>query len=110
MDISLRQWKVSDAPNLAAGLSNLKILNNLRDGLPYPYTEKDALAFISEVSSKPDKIYAFAVESDGVLAGSVGVYRKDNIHFRSAEIGYYLFENFWGKGIATKAVKVGYKE
>ena len=43
MDISIRQWRLSDAKDLAAALSNQKVLNNLRDGLPYPYREQDAV-------------------------------------------------------------------
>lgn len=42
MRCTLREWRLSGAKDLANALSNKNILNNLRDGLPYPYTEKDA--------------------------------------------------------------------
>ena len=46
---TLRKWRLSDAKDLAAGLNNEKILNNLRDGLSFPYTEQDlSLIHISE--------------------------------------------------------------
>ena len=41
MDIKIRKWQLADAGDLARLLSNQNIQNNLRDGLPYPYTEKD---------------------------------------------------------------------
>ena len=46
MKIRIREWKIEDKSNLAENLNNTKILNNIRDGLPYPYTEKDAEEFI----------------------------------------------------------------
>lgn len=107
MKVEIREWRESDAPKLAALLNNKKILNNLRDGLPYPYTEGDARAFIAAMASADRKAtFAFAVLCDGELAGSVGIFRQGNIHFRTAELGYYIGENFWGRGIATEAVKL----
>ena len=47
----------------------------------------------------------FAITLDDKAIGSIGVFRKDNIHSRTAEIGYYISETFWGKGIGTNAVK-----
>ena len=38
MDIKIREWKIEDKSELAGNLNNMNILNNLRDGLPYPYT------------------------------------------------------------------------
>ena len=91
---------------LAELLNNQKILDNLRDGIPYPYTQKDAETFIAEMlSADPDKTFSYAVTAGGHLAGSVSIFRCGNIHFRTAEIGYYIGENFWGHGIATHAVK-----
>ena len=54
MICKIRKWKLSDAEDLAAALSNTKIQNNLRDGLPYPYTEKDGRAKIMDVSSSDE--------------------------------------------------------
>ena len=102
----LREWKLTDAESLASILNNKKILDNLRDGIPYPYTEKDGKEFISTMlSSDKNSTFSFAVEIDGKAAGSIGVFRQSNIHFKTAEIGYYLAEEYWGKGIMTEAVK-----
>lgn len=102
----LRRWRAGDAPALAAIINNKKIQDNLRDGIPYPYTKEDADCFISEMlAADPNQTYAFAVTADDVLAGSIAVYRQDNIHFRTGELGYYLGEPFWGRGIGSEAVR-----
>ncbi|MBP0955894.1 MAG: GNAT family N-acetyltransferase [Oscillospiraceae bacterium] len=106
MNISIREWKYTDAADLAAALSNRKILDNLRDGLPYPYTEKNAEEYISFIlNSDPNDTFAFAIEVDGKAVGSIGAFRQGNIHFRTAELGYYLAEEYWGRGIMTSAVR-----
>ena len=106
MNIKIRKWNIEDAKNLAAALSNKKVLDNLRDGLPYPYTEKDAEDYINAMlNSDPNSTFAYAVEVDGAAVGSIGAFRQGNIHFRTAELGYYLDERYWGKGIMTEAVR-----
>jgi len=91
---------------LALALNNKKILDNLRDGLPYPYTITDATEYINAMlSADSNKIYAFAIVSDNKVVGSIGVFRQENIHSKTAEIGYYISEAYWGKGIGTNAVK-----
>lgn len=106
MICKIRKWELSDAKDLALALSNKKIQDNLRDGLPYPYTEQDGTAFIaSMLSSDENETFAFAITVDGKAVGSIGVFRQANIHRRTAELGYYLAEEYWGKGIMTEAVK-----
>jgi hypothetical protein len=105
MDCKLRNWRIEDASDLAKALNNKKIMDNLRDGLPYPYTEKDAEYFItSMLSADSNSTYAFAITVDDKAIGSIGVFRKDNIHSRTAELGYYVSEQYWGNGIGTSAV------
>lgn len=106
MKIEITEWILSDAKDLSAAINNLAVLNNLRDGLPYPYTEKNGEDYIScMLASDKNKVFAFAVRVDGVAVGSIGVFRQENIHFRTAELGYYLKQEFWGRGIMTEAVK-----
>lgn len=106
MNITIRNWKKTDASSLAAALSNKNILNNLRDGLPYPYTEKDAEEYIDFILNlNPNDTFAYAIDVDGRAVGSIGAFRQRNIHFRTAELGYYLSEEYWGRGIMTIAVK-----
>lgn len=106
MDCVLREWRLEDKYDLSGLLNNKKILNNLRDGIPYPYTVSDAEAFISSMlSADKTKTFAFAIAVEDKIIGSIGVFRQENIHFRTAELGYYLGEDFWGHGFATRAVK-----
>lgn len=106
LECKIREWKIEDANNLAQMLNNKKIQNNLRDGLPYPYTTKDAEEYItSMLSSDKTKTFAFAIIVDDKVVGSIGVFRCENIHFRTAEMGYYIGEPYWGKGLGTSAVK-----
>ena len=107
MDTKIRKWKPEDAHDLATAINNKKLLDNLRDGIPFPYTGKDAEDFIRAMkTAEKDSRYAFAVEYGGKVIGSIAVFRKDNIHRLTAELGYYIAEPYWGRGIATKAVEL----
>lgn len=106
MICKIRKWKLSDAADLAMALSNKKIQDNLRDGLPYPYTEQDGKDFISAMlSADENETFAFAITVNNIVIGSIGIFRQGNIHRQTAELGYYIAEEYWGKGIMTEAVK-----
>ena len=106
MDCIIREWRITDKHDLAAMLNNKNILNNLRDGLPYPYTVNDAEDYITTMlSADKTKTFSFAITLDDAVIGSIGVFRCDNIHSRTAEMGYYIGEPYWGHGYATSAVK-----
>ena len=106
MNCILRKWRLSDAADLAAALNNDKILNNLRDGLPYPYTEQDARDYISAMLSADETgTFAYAITRNDRAIGSIGAFRKNNIHRQTAEMGYYLAEEYWGMDIMTEAIR-----
>ncbi|MBR3963365.1 MAG: GNAT family N-acetyltransferase [Oscillospiraceae bacterium] len=106
MNFKIRRWELSDARDLATALSNKKIQDNLRDGLPYPYTEQDGKEFISAMlAADENDTFAFAITVNGKAIGSIGAFRQTNIHNKTAELGYYIAEEYWGKGIMTEAVK-----
>lgn len=106
MKTELRHWRISDAENLSAVLSNKNVLNNLRDGLPFPYTKKDAEDYINAMlSSDLNDTFAYAITLDDKAIGSIGVFRQGNIHSRTAELGYYLAEEYWGQGIMSDSIK-----
>lgn len=101
----LRKWRLSDAEDLAAALNHKAILNNLRDGLPFPYTAQDATEYITAMlSADENNVFAFAITIDDRAVGSIGAFRQANIHARTAELGYYLAEEYWGQGIMTGAI------
>jgi len=106
MECKIRHWKIEDAEQLAGIMNNRKIQDNLRDGLPYPYTIEDAKAFITAMcEADKNQTFAFAITVDEIVVGSIGAFRQQNIHSRTAEAGYYVAEPYWGKGIATNAMK-----
>ncbi len=83
MKCNIRKWKLSDAKDLAVALSNKKIQDNLRDGLPYPYTEQDGADYISSMlSANENDTFAFAITVDNKVVGSIGVFRQENIRKR----------------------------
>lgn len=105
MECKIRHWKIKDARDLAKNLNNKKVLDNLRDGIPYPYTESDAMDFISAmISADQSSVFPFAITIDDRVIGSIGVFRQDNVHFQTAELGYYIGEEYWGNGFGTSAV------
>lgn len=98
--------ELTDAKDIAVALSNKKIQDNLRDGLLFPYSEQDGIDFISSMlSANEDETFVFAITLDDKAIGSIGVFRQQNIHRQTAEMGYYIAEEYWGKGIMTDAVK-----
>ena len=102
----IREWRLSDAVDLAMALSNKKVQDNLRDGLPFPYTEKDSLEYINAMlTADKNDTFAFAVTVYDKVIGSISVFRQGNIHRLTAELGYYISEEYWGNGIMTEAVK-----
>jgi RimJ/RimL family protein N-acetyltransferase len=100
----LREWNLSDATSLAENANNINIWNNVRDYFPYPYSEEDGKQFIEMVSNKPKPAVDFAIVVDGKAVGGIGIVLQNDVERIGAEIGYWLGEKYWGKGIMTKAV------
>ena len=106
MKYELRKWRLSDAKELAAALNNKRILNNLRDGLPFPYTERDAAEYITAMRSADENdTFAYAITAEDHVIGSIGAFRQGNIHRQTAEMGYYLAEEYWGQGVMSGAIR-----
>ncbi len=101
--VKLEKLDIKFAKQLAKAAGDRRVQNNLRDGLPFPYTEAHAREFISAVQSAENE-YTFAITVGGEFAGVISAMRQQNIHFRTAEIGYYVSPEKWGKGIGTQAV------
>jgi RimJ/RimL family protein N-acetyltransferase len=105
MKILLRQWLNNDAEPLAMLANNKNIADNLRDHFPHPYTLEDAKKWIA-INKNKNPVTNFAIEADGILVGGCGMILQDDVYRRSAEIGYWIGEPFWGKGMATEAIKL----
>ncbi|MDR1142154.1 MAG: GNAT family N-acetyltransferase [Planctomycetaceae bacterium] len=104
-DFILREWQLSDTASLAENANNIRIWNNVRDYLPYPYSEEDGKQFIETVLRKPKPATDMAIVMDGKTVGGIGIVLKTDVERISAEIGYWLGENYWNKGIMTEVVK-----
>jgi RimJ/RimL family protein N-acetyltransferase len=103
-DCEVRSLEAGDASSLARHANNRKIWLNLRDAFPHPYTVRDARAFIRTAHKDvPERIFAIVVE--GKAVGAIGFTIHRDVERVSAEIGYWLGEPFWGKGITTRALK-----
>jgi ribosomal-protein-alanine N-acetyltransferase len=101
---TLRPWKRSDSIPLAKYASNKKIADNMRDGFPFPYTLEDASTWL-DMALKESKHILLAIEVDGEAAGGIGILFKDNVYRLSAEVGYWLGEVHWRKGITSEAIR-----
>jgi [ribosomal protein S5]-alanine N-acetyltransferase len=110
MDISfegiiLRPWSISDAADLAGIADNKNIADNLRDGFPNPYSLQDAITWLSIILPENFPPRFFAIIFEQHLVGSIGIVTKTDIYRKNVEIGYFLAEAYWGKGIMTRAIK-----
>lgn len=101
----LREWRPTDAESLAENANNINIWNNVRDYFPHPYTAKDGEEFIAMVLNKPKPVADFAIEVEGKAVGGIGIVLNADVERISVEIGYWLGERYWGRGIMTFVVK-----
>ena len=101
----LREWTLADVDSLAENISNINIWNNVRDGLPYPYTREDAGTYIRVTMDKP-YVQDFAIVADGKAVGGIGFIPLCDVERYSAELGYWLSEDYWNKGIGTRFMKM----
>jgi [ribosomal protein S5]-alanine N-acetyltransferase len=100
----VREWRETDRGTLVRYANNRKVWRNLKDRFPHPYTEKDADAWLALNRAHPDRA-GWAIEVDGQAVGGVGLVPMDDVHARSAHIGYWLGEPFWSHGIMSDVVR-----
>ncbi len=101
----VRSWRPSDVDSLVRHANNRQIWQNLRDAFPHPYLPHHGRDYIrSTIDRRPETSFAIAV--DGEAAGGIGYVLHPDVERVSAEIGYWLGEAFWGRGIVTEALRV----
>ena len=101
---AIRQFRRGDVDAIARHANNLEVARQLRDRFPHPYTRDDARRFVRMATETDDDPRFLAIEVDGEAAGTIGVVAGSDVERYSGEIGYWLGEPFWGRGIATEAV------
>jgi [ribosomal protein S5]-alanine N-acetyltransferase len=100
----LRRWRFSDKTSLVRHANNQNVSRHLRDRFPFPYSDADASAFLTAATNAKTRDCVYAIDVDGEAVGGIGIHPRKDVERLSAEIGYWLGEAFWGRGIATVAV------
>lgn len=100
---SVRAWKKSDAASLIRHADNINVARCLRDAFPNPYTKSDARAFLKRATGADDPTN-MAIDVEGEAVGAIGYVPGRDVERFSAEIGYWLGEQLWGRGIVTEAL------
>jgi [ribosomal protein S5]-alanine N-acetyltransferase len=100
---TLRDWRLDDVESLAKHANNRRVSINLRDRFPYPYRIEDARNFIERaINDRREKSHC--IEIDGFAVGGIGITIGEDVYRLSAEMGYWLAEEFWGQGIMSEVV------
>lgn len=107
LPILIRPYILDDAPELSRLANNPSVANRLRNRFPSPYTLQDAQSWLSSsmASGPGPEVFAICRFNDGAMLGGIGLYPRDDVEHRNAEVGYWLAEGYWGKGYATAALK-----
>jgi RimJ/RimL family protein N-acetyltransferase len=100
---TIRPWALSDADSLQRHANNRNVSMHLRDRFPFPYEPEHAQAFLAWIGQQPTPT-VWAIEISGEAVGGIGLELRSDVERVSAEIGYWLGESWWGRGIATEAL------
>ena len=101
----VRSYRPGDAVSLAKHGNNRRIWENLRDRFPHPFTEAQAAQYIEQLSSSNDEV-SFAIEVEGEAVGGISLRPGSDIERIGAELGYWLGEALWNRGVTTAAIRL----
>ncbi len=104
MTFTLRPWALKDLDTLVHYADNPRIAGNLTDQFPHPYTRESGERFILLATGQTPN-HILAIDVDGRAVGAVGLHPQKDIYRKNAEMGYWLAEPYWGRGIMTQAVR-----
>jgi RimJ/RimL family protein N-acetyltransferase len=99
----LRPWQTDDLENLVKNANNPHIAKYMTDAFPHPYTYEAGRSFLS-FATQGNPTHIFAIEVEGKAAGGIGIHPQSDIMRKNAELGYWLGESYWGRGIITAAI------
>ncbi len=100
----LRPLRENDAASIAQHANNPKVAAHLRDRFPHPYGTEDARRFLAYAAETGGEVIA-CIEVEGEAAGAIGLQFRTDIERCSAELGYWLGEKYWGRGVMTEAIR-----
>ena len=103
MHFTLRPWTSADLESLVTFANNYEIAKYMTDKFPHPYTADAGAAFIL-FASQGNPANIFAIDIDGQASGGIGLHPQTDLSCKNAELGYWLAQPFWGKGVITKAI------
>lgn len=103
MEFILRDWNDNDLESLVKYGNNINVAKFMSDVFPHPYTPEAGKAFIKMANSYSPR-HIRAIEIEGEAAGGIGIHPQQDIYKKNAELGYWLAERYWGKGIIVKAI------
>ena len=102
---TVRSYRPGDASSLARHGNNRRVWQNLRDRFPHPFTEAEGAAYIARVLASDDET-SFAIDVGGSAVGGISLHPGADIERVGAEIGYWVGEDFWNRGVATAAIEL----
>ncbi|MBI4520162.1 MAG: GNAT family N-acetyltransferase [Gemmatimonadetes bacterium] len=100
---TIRSWWLGDKKALVKHANSPSVAANLRDAFPHPYTAVDADRWLAWATEAEPETH-FAIDVGGSAVGGIGFRIQPDVHRRSAEVGFWLGEEYWGRGIMTEAV------
>ncbi|MFI5227947.1 MAG: GNAT family N-acetyltransferase [Gemmatimonadales bacterium] len=104
-ECTVRSYRVGDAASLARHGNNRRVWENLRDRFPHPFTESDGAAYIAHVLAADDET-SFAIDVRGDAVGGISLHPGSDIERIAAEVGYWIGEDLWNRGIASAAIRL----
>jgi len=103
-DVQIRTYRPDDLEALVRYADNARVAANLRDRFPHPYTREDGVEWLA-AAEQQDPETNFVIANDRELIGTIGLSLGHDVYRHSAEVGYWLAEPFWGRGLATQALR-----
>ena len=104
MNFTLRPFQLTDLDCLVKHANNPKIADNLTNQFPHPYTTEHGKNFI-EMAMSHHPVRIKTIDINGEASGGIGIHPQTDVYCKNAELGYWLAEPYWGKGIITEAIK-----
>ena len=102
-NIVLRKWRSGDEDAIVKHANNYEVVKYLKDSFPYPYTHADAQRWVYFASHQASAHF-LAIEVENEVVGCVGIEKQQDVYRKSAELGYWIGQEYWNRGIMTHVV------